>query len=801
MRYIFSISAGIYSVSYFPYLPTLWVLLVIFLIAVLLIFLRYYLVVAFLAGVLYGNIYGINIISAQLSEELNGKSFIVEGTVVDLPKYKQYKNKYGYDGKVVQKFHLKLHDVSAIDTNIDSSLVKPMIGKKVSLSWSSYKNISPQSLSDIPLLKPGDDLQLKVKLKRPRGFVNPAGFDYHLYLLQQDIMATGYVRSSIYNKQFENRCHFLFVDCWRGNLRQYILDNKEDNTQESLVGPLLGLLIGDKQLITQEQWLLLRNTGAIHLLAISGLHIGLAAVIGALLGKFFQRVGQLFWSCNRVSWLVPVFSILCAALYSCLAGLSLPTLRAMVMIMTYHIFAIALRKISPWLLVNIALFVMALIDPLSVRSQGFWLSFLAVATLLLSFRGYFLIRKPGLMRHSYRHIKSLFEGQWALAIGLLLPSIFLVQGISIIAALANFIAVPLVSFVTVPLLFLGLLLLPISGGLSTQLFSIAEASLALLFKYLTYINELSTESSFINLSHPSYLAMACITICSIILLLPKGFIPRWLCLFCFLPVFFVNKKGPLLRVTFLDVGQGTAVVVETKKHQLVYDAGRQFSDTFNAGEHILAPYLFQESYNSINRLIVSHSDNDHSGGVAGLNSVVTINDIYAGEPQKGNEIQCQQGQEWSWDGVSFSILWPSHAFLNGRDEQINSNNLSCVLSIGVGQKTLILAGDIEKLVETELLKEHSLSSNVDILLVPHHGSKTSSHSDWVKTLNPDYAVVTAGYLNSYGHPNNKVVKRYQESGSEIINTGVDGAVRFTLTSANTWKVERWRSDHGRYWYD
>ncbi|MBX2810008.1 MAG: MBL fold metallo-hydrolase, partial [Cellvibrionaceae bacterium] len=240
-------------------------------------------------------------------------------------------------------------------------------------------------------------------------------------------------------------------------------------------------------------------------------------------------------------------------------------------------------------------------------------------------------------------------------------------------------------------------------------------------------------------------------------------------------------------------------------HQLVYDVGRNFSERFDSGEHIVAPYLLRLGYSEIDRLLISHGDSDHAGGVLGLQRLIAVDDVVAGEPEKSPGKQCVRGQHWHWDDVHFTVLWPSAEFLQhykpGRKND-TSNNLSCVLHIHYRDQAILLTGDIENTVERRLL---DTLAPVTILLAPHHGSNTSSHSAWLAQLQAEYVVFSAGYHSPYGHPHPEVVKRYQQTGASLFDTGKDGAIRFTFAPGDPnkhqpWQLERWRLDYGRYWY-
>jgi competence protein ComEC len=789
MRYLLSITLGIFCVSYLPALPRFISLIFLFACALLALTYRRWLLLLFLIGVYYGVAYGYYIVNQQLPVALDDHIFIVKGEVVGLPQY----------ADTSQRFHFRVDTITALDAN-DQPLANELPSKKIALSW--YQTRNKKNQSNTVLVNTGELWQFTVKLRRPRGFVNPAGFDYHLYLLQQKIMATGYVRDAASNQRIVTKCKVWLPNCWRASLR----DSMANRLQESSVqGPLMGLLIGDRQLMSAQQWQLLRDTGTIHLLAISGLHVGLAASLGFLVGRFLYRLWQIFYPCRQRFYYFPsLLSIVFAVVYGLLAGFSLPTQRALIMVAVFHFLVILYRRVSPWLLLTLALFFIALLDPLSIRSQGFCLSFLAVAILLFIFSGY-LVNTMGEYlwpKKIAQVLKGFLKAQWGIGIGLLLPGIVLLQGLSLSAPLANIVAIPLVSIITVPALLLATVVLPISVLLSDFFLRIAELSLRYLFFLLEKIEAILGGFWYFNYPQPSYLSLLLASLGVLWLLMPKGIYYRYLAVFCFLPLFFPLRDTPALRVTFLDVGQGTAVAVETPKHRLVYDAGRQFSERFNGGEHIVAPYLLQQGYNTIDRLLISHSDMDHAGGVSGLLSIITATDIMAGEPKRTLGRQCYAGQTWQWDQVHFSVLWPTLTFLEQVGQGSGNNNYSCVLLIRYGETSFLLTGDIEAAVEKQLLQDNSAPTNVAVLLIPHHGSRTSSSGEWVRSLAPRYAIATAGFHNPYGHPRADVLQRYYQIDSHILHTGQQGALRFTVLNENgDLQIERWRTDYSRYWFD
>jgi competence protein ComEC len=588
--------------------------------------------------------------------------------------------------------------------------------------------------------------------------------------------------------------------------------------------------VGDSQAIDREQWDVFKNTGTVHLLAISGLHIGLAAIIGTFVGRSLLRLIGIFKPFN-LGWRVlpPIFSIAISLMYSLLAGMSLPTQRALIMVLVYQCCVLLGYRISPWLLLSIALSGVAIVDPLAVQSAGFWLSFLAVAVLLYGFLGY---RPPVGLQVVRQGVQGL-KAQWLLTLGLLLPGLFWLQGASVSAPLVNVMAIPWVSFLVVPLIFIFLALLCIQGvwslisnalisdtlilqGATEWVFYGVDLTVSYLINGLTYIDQFTGEFWHPSISQPTATAIFMGAIGIIYVLSPKGLPYRGYGLLLLLPVCLPSKSPAELSATFLDVGQGTAVVIETKNHRLVYDTGRRFSGRFNAGEHIVAPYLRSIGKTTIDKVIVSHGDADHAGGLSGLLSAVDVSgDILSGDPSAiglTRDItvqQCYQGQQWQWDDIDFSVLWPP---LNTVDRiadgtvggAVKSNNLSCVLLISYAGKHILLTGDIEKRAEYDLLEIPGLPNNVDIMLVPHHGSKTSSSEVLLARLQPLFAVVTAGYNNQYRHPHPVIVARYSDINAKLINTALSGAVRFTPRTQDQrdgWHVERWRQLKKRYWFD
>lgn len=799
-----ALALGVFSVAYFPWLPDQWLLLLFLALLSWFLYRRYWRLALGLIGVLYGTTYGYWLLDKQLPVSLNAERFLVTGRVEGLPAATAR----------AQRFYLRIHHIQRADeTSADRSAVAPelsaMQGELISLNWYWRYGGNSSDITEASTVASGDLWQLEVKLRRPRGFVNPAGFDYQHYLLQQKIMATGYVRTSAYNHSLGRQCTLWQSDCWRQGLRDFFVGHstvvEDGRTPPRYLGPLLGLLIGDREQMTSEQWQLLRHTGTIHLLAISGLHIGLAAFLGFMVGQLCCRTLQLLLARCQCVWLVvwlpSFFSIGCAWTYGLLAGLSLPTQRALVMVITFNLFLLLKRRTSPWFLLSFALACTALLDPLSVRSQSFWLSYTAVAILMYVFIGRQTAANASTISKILLRSRSLLKAQCAIAVGLLLPGLLLVQAVSTSSPIANLLAVPLVSISTVPLLLLSLVSSTFSESLSLQLFFLADKSLQLLFACLQIIDQLPLKFWRFDRGEIGVPALMLAFVSIVWLLSPRGLLPyRWLGLAGLLPLFFPPIERPPLRVTFLEVGQGTSVVVETANHRMVYDVGKHFSERFNAGEHIVAPYLLSRGYSSVNRLYLSHGDADHAGSVDDFRSVIEVEQQFTGERMRVPGQQCYAGQYWRWDDVDFRVIWPTKDFLARTYTPLESNNFSCVIAIRYGVHRLLLSGDIEAAAEREIINADLLGAQT-VLLVPHHGSRSSSHQSWVERLQPRHSVFTAGFSNAYGHPDPAIESRYHRVQSQLWHTGRDGAVQFVFDDRQRYRAYSQRQYRPRYWYD
>jgi len=790
---------SIVTVSYLPFvLATKWVLLVIAVFTLVSIKTKRFYLLSIPLGFVYASMSAHHLMATALPDELDRVGAIVVGQVVGLPTQKGSGIRFEF---IVKK---------AIDADVENPKnLSHLINQRISISYNQqYNRDHPLALESFT---PGNYLRLHLKVRKPRGFVNPVGFDYQLYLLRKKITATAYIKSDSINTvlpDVKNYSAGIYRDLLRLQLREFAVQNAANDNNTA--GPLLALMTGDKQLMSVEQWDLFKDTGTIHLMVISGLHIGLVAFFGFSIGRLIVKFLQLILANNNIarSFLIPVvsttlsdlfpsfLSILLSGIYAAMSGFGLPTQRALIMVCVFHIAYCRRADNHTWFAFFIAMAFVLLLDPLAAHTPGFWLSFGAVGILLFSFAGFDSNTKQNVVKRS---LLQWLKSQWVLLVGLGVPSVVLLGGVSVSSFISNFIAIPIVSFIIVPIVLLSGIFVFIFEPAAIVIFYWAQMGFSLLLECLNWINNLFPHFYV----YPNSLSAIVIVlgVVGACYFLAPGIAYRYIALVCFLPILFYVSPAPQLRLTFLDVGQGTAIVIETKNHQMVYDMGKRYSDQFDSGADIVAPYLLSLGYKNIDMFMVSHGDNDHAGGLNGLSEFISAKKRLVGEVSKTSGEQCIEGQKWQWDEVSFEVLWPSEAFIKTQPVYYKSNNTSCVLLIKAGQQSALLAGDIDRSVERRIVKRLSDERSINVVLAPHHGSKTSSSQSWVDSLTPQYVVFTAGFRNAYGHPHSSVVERYKQAGVQILNTSMDGAIRLEIDQyRQDWALERWRYDYPRLWY-
>jgi len=533
----------------------------------------------------------------------------------------------------------------------------------------------------------------------------------------------------------------------------------------------------------------------IHLVAISGLHIGLVSglvmYLAAMLWRFTGQY-QCFLSARQFA---VICGLIAAVIYALLAGMTIPTRRALIMLAIAVLAGLTKRKRSTFDLMILALSAVLFADPLSTLSAGFWLSFAAVFVIIVC-----LGNQPRKKAGSKLKLFPNMIARWTtIQIGLLIglaPLLILLFGqVSLVAPLANLVAIPVIGLLVVPIALLGLFCFAIAfeqGAL--YLF---EFSLDLLDRIWPVLSIFSGWD--IALWRPPEIPLIFVLgalLGVVIVFTPPAVIPRWMGSIWILPLFFVQPGKPKdheFRFTMFEVGHGLASMVETRNHVLIYDAGPAFAGGLNTGDTVLAPYLQSRGMTTVNRVMISHAHNDHSGGYAAINRLFEIENVSTGSPEAMEGVEpCQAGQSWVWDNVTFEILWPNPA------NPYRGNNASCVLKVSSKYGSLLLTGDIEKAAERYLVLHRKESLDGDVLQIPHQGSRTSSTSTFLDAVTPRIALLSSGYLNRFGHPHKSVMERYGLSQIEVVNTAYEGAL--TVRFAEQMTLHKYRDSVTGYWF-
>jgi competence protein ComEC len=631
--------------------------------------------------------------------------------------------------------------------------------------------------------KAGERWQLTVRLKRPHGYFNPGGLDYEQWLFLQGIRATGYVRDDPGNRPVGPPPSPWNPQTWRQRIFDMLSAALSGHPQAGIV---IALTMGEESAIEPAQWEVLRRTGTTHLIAVSGSHIGLIA--GLVYFAVRRLAALLLIQRLPPPDLAALVSLAAAILYSALAGFSVPTQRALIMIAVVMLGGLGRRNVRPLRSLLLALLAVCLYDPFCVLAPGLWLSFAAVAIILLDLG--FRLRAPGWWA-------GLWRINWITAVGLAPFLLLFFQQVSLISPLANLIAVPTLGLLGIPLCLTGTLL----QALAPQA---GEPALAAIGHYLQGVWQLLEWLARLPLAQwehppPPGWTLPFALLGTALLLAPRGIRSRWLGAVLWLPALASVPPAPnpgALRLTLLDVGQGLAAVVQTHTHTLVFDTGARFGPDFDLGSAVVGPFLRSQGIGRIDTLVVSHGDNDHAGGADSLMRDFPVGAVYSSVAERYPAAQaCRAGLSWSWDGVEFALLGPLL-------QAPSDNDNSCVLKATAGNGCVLLTGDIEKPAELRLLERYGDGLRCPVLVAPHHGSNSSSSAEFLQRVKPDYGLIPAGYRNRWRFPHREVVARYRAAGAEPLTSAEAGAITIDLDPASGASAPHaHRRDQGRFWTD
>ncbi|WML91212.1 DNA internalization-related competence protein ComEC/Rec2 [Thiothrix lacustris] len=707
-----------------------------------------------LIGVLLGASYALWVASdvrnAWLPTAWEGEDKLLTGTVADVPE------------RSADGLHFLL-DVAV-----------PEYTGRLRVAW--YEDNTPD-------VRAGERWQLLVRGKRPNGFMNPNGFDYEQWLFTQRIGGSGYVRTSN-NNQRVAAAPWWEPDSWR----QHLQENIETALQGSpMTGLVQGLAIAYTEGISQQQWGVLRNTGTIHLLAISGLHITMVASLGILPVWGIWRLFPILYLWLPLRVAAGVSGGILAIGYSLLAGFNIPTQRTLIMLLVVLVGLVWRRQVPFSVTMSVALLLVLLLDPLAGLSVGFWLSFVTVA--LLAFLG---------MRQRKVGKSAVLWMQLVLSLGTIPLAAGFFGMVSLSSPLANLIAIPVVTFVVTPLVLLGMALVGLWAAGAAWVWWGAAILLQGLMWVLDWLASRSLSTVYMPLIPLPWLLLAGLGF--VLLWLPRGMPGRWLGALLMLPLVLyqpLKLDAGAFRVSVLDVGQGLASVVQTANHTLVFDTGAKASDSFDTGALVVLPWLRGQGVGNIDTLVVSHADNDHSGGAGALLAAMPVGQVLVSSADTLPDHQvdlCEAGQSWQWDGVKFSVLHPAVDFLDQKN-----NNRSCVLKITNHYHSALLTADIERIAESWLLKQ-AVDLQAEVLVLPHHGSKTSSSPAFIQAVAPTLGVVTSGYRNRYHHPHADVIQRYAARDIKLLDTVDNGELRLDFPEmGESLSIRKWRIEHQHLW--
>ena len=675
----------------------------------------------------------------------------------------------------VTRFRLKTSDAKCAEIELSLNVLSLSL-------YSKYLNADKFARRNQKqyVLRAGDKLTLSVKLKTPRSHFSEAVFDFKLWALNNGISATGYVREIISIEK-----DYAWLPSIRDRLTQHIDQLSITNQSKA---SLNALVLGNKQLLTDQQWQWLRATGTVHLLVVSGLHIAVIVAIGWWVGVLIRALLQMCNNLWRLALLPEVCALSLSFCYMLMAGAGLSTQRAWLMafiMLLGNSFSYSLTLWQRWWL---ALIVIISWQPLSVLSPGLWLSFLAVAS---------LICLQGLRDKNSKWALLLYSqlGVWFALTPLLL---MFFQQVSLISPVVNLVAISYVSLLII-------LLVP---ALTLSVLSVPEPLqwLTLFIDYFWQVLEFIadyTKGAVIQLFPLEQAVITMLAIACFCLLIPipaklKGVvIITWL-LIAYPKYPQTQPKANHFKLTLIDVGQGLAVLVQTQHHNLLFDTGAAFSSGFNYFDRNIKPLLDKRQLVSLDRLVISHTDNDHSGGLYYAQQQLEIKQLDSEKTTLFDVAfaRCKSDERWQWEGIDFHYRQPALDTLSKK--RVKPNNRSCVLQVSNSSCKVLIMGDAQRAVEMKL-RPSDVTSNHNVLIAGHHGSNTSTSQYLLDNQQFESALISNGYANRYGHPHPKVLARLKQQGIKIYRTDLQGSIEVTSNTQGC-EISSYRLKNKRFWW-
>ena len=713
-----------------------------------------------------------------LAPELEGRDQAVQGVVAAMPQR--------FDNGLRFRFHVTSAHLGDQAVRLPPRIYLSWYGAPAEVGETGI-GTQVQVARPAPDLRAGERWRMTVRLKAPHGNLNPHGFDYELWLWEQGLQATGYVRGAAQDPPPQRLAQTGLhpVELARQAVRDRIFERV---AQRQSAGLIAALVVGDQNAIERADWDVFRATGVAHLMSISGLHVTMFAWVAALL------VSTLWRRSSRLCLILPaptaalLGGVLLAFAYAYFSGWGVPSQRTVLMLATVAALRWSGRQWPwphVWLLACVAVL---LVDPWALLQAGFWLSFVAVGVLFVTGPGVAQAPPVG----AQARVKSVLAEQWVITLTLTPLTLLLFGQVSLVGLAANALAIPWVTLVVTPLAMLGVVVAPLwdLAGWAIVILTAGLQALATLPFATVSVPQAPLWAGVAGVAGGLLLAMRW----------PLGLRLQGLPLI--LPVLLWQAPRPThgeFELLAADVGQGNAVLVRTAHHALVYDAGPRFSRESDAGHRVLVP-LLRALGERVDTLVLSHRDSDHTGGAQAVLTMqpqaALISSIEAEHVLQTQRrvTRCIAGQRWQWDGVEFELLHPSE---DDYATVHKPNAVSCVLRIRGAGQTALLAGDIEAEQEAKLLRR-GVALKADVLLVPHHGSKTSSSEGFLDAVAPRLALVQSGYRNRFGHPAPVVLARYGARRIRVVDSPHCGAA--TWRSVQPDQVQCQRDVNRRYWH-